>query len=244
MSPPTSIDGTDITGATIDGQDVQEITVDGDVVFSAGPKAIGHWPGDEGSGSVLADNIGNNDFTLNGPNWITESSFTANTGIEINNNTAIATTQQPSEFTWIIRARPGNLGSFSPYNRTIISHGGQPVIAYQAQGGPNSEELFFSTNQGVLSTFFSQSTFEFNTWIFAARVSNAEISFKMFDDTKTEVVDLSASGGSATYDSSTTILGDDGSGSRHWIGSIDPNWYQFDFALSDSQLVNFINSNY
>jgi len=30
---PTSIDGTDITGATIDGTDVQEITVDGDVVF-------------------------------------------------------------------------------------------------------------------------------------------------------------------------------------------------------------------
>ena len=31
--PPTSIDGTDITGATIDGQEVQEITVDGQVVF-------------------------------------------------------------------------------------------------------------------------------------------------------------------------------------------------------------------
>ena len=37
MIPPTSIDGTDITGATIDGTDVQEITVDGDVVFSGGP---------------------------------------------------------------------------------------------------------------------------------------------------------------------------------------------------------------
>ena len=37
MIPPTSIDGTDISGATIDGQDVEEITVDGDVVFSAGP---------------------------------------------------------------------------------------------------------------------------------------------------------------------------------------------------------------
>jgi len=37
MIPPTSIDGTDITGATIDGTDVQEITVDGDVVFSPGP---------------------------------------------------------------------------------------------------------------------------------------------------------------------------------------------------------------
>ena len=36
MIPPTSIDGSDITGATIDDTDVQEITVDGDVVFSAG----------------------------------------------------------------------------------------------------------------------------------------------------------------------------------------------------------------
>jgi len=35
--PPTSIDGTDITGATIDGQEVQEITVDGQTVFTAGP---------------------------------------------------------------------------------------------------------------------------------------------------------------------------------------------------------------
>jgi len=37
MIPPTSIDGTDITGATIDGTDVQEITVDGQTVFTAGP---------------------------------------------------------------------------------------------------------------------------------------------------------------------------------------------------------------
>jgi len=34
---PTSIDGTDITGATIDGQDVEEITVDGNTVFTAAP---------------------------------------------------------------------------------------------------------------------------------------------------------------------------------------------------------------
>jgi len=34
---PTSIDGTDITGATIDGTDVTEITVDGDTVFTAVP---------------------------------------------------------------------------------------------------------------------------------------------------------------------------------------------------------------
>jgi hypothetical protein len=37
---PTSIDGTDITGATIDGTDVQEITVDGDTVFSAAADVV------------------------------------------------------------------------------------------------------------------------------------------------------------------------------------------------------------
>jgi len=36
---PTSIDGTDITGATIDGTDVTEITVDGVPVFTAFPPA-------------------------------------------------------------------------------------------------------------------------------------------------------------------------------------------------------------
>jgi hypothetical protein len=40
--PPTSIDGTDITGATIDGQDVQEITVDGQTVFTATQLPIAH----------------------------------------------------------------------------------------------------------------------------------------------------------------------------------------------------------
>jgi len=40
MMPPTSIDGTDITGATIDGTEVQEITVDGQTVFSAAPDVV------------------------------------------------------------------------------------------------------------------------------------------------------------------------------------------------------------
>jgi len=65
MSPPISIDGTDITGATIDGTDVQEITVDGDVVFSAGPtlpvaysNLIGWWPFDSATyGGSNADDV-------------------------------------------------------------------------------------------------------------------------------------------------------------------------------------------
>jgi len=53
MTPPISIDGTDITGATIDGTDVQEITVDGDVVFSGGPTIIDNFEAN------LYGNIGN-----------------------------------------------------------------------------------------------------------------------------------------------------------------------------------------
>jgi len=55
MMPPTSIDGTDITGATIDGTDVTEITVDGDTVFSAQTlpvrfsDMVGWWPMDAAS---------------------------------------------------------------------------------------------------------------------------------------------------------------------------------------------------
>jgi len=50
---PTSIDGTDITGATIDGTDVQEITVDGDVVFSAV----------QGLNNYIFDDFNDNDLT-------------------------------------------------------------------------------------------------------------------------------------------------------------------------------------
>jgi hypothetical protein len=65
MMPPTSIDGTDITGATIDGQDVQEITVDGQTVFEAVsiPNSVihhynpanftaGNWPDEVGTSDM------------------------------------------------------------------------------------------------------------------------------------------------------------------------------------------------
>jgi len=65
MMPPTSIDGTDITGATIDGTDVQEITVDGQTVFSAGPGGVAsgvpikaHYPITESSGTTISDVTG------------------------------------------------------------------------------------------------------------------------------------------------------------------------------------------
>jgi len=71
MIPPTSIDGTDITGATIDGTDVQEITVDGQTVFtSAPPSLVSHYEFE----NDLTDSVGNNDLTNNGNGQFTSSS--------------------------------------------------------------------------------------------------------------------------------------------------------------------------
>jgi len=69
---PTSIDGTDITGATIDGTDVQEITVDGQTVFSAGPvipdegdlHARYDWT--QASGTSSVSDLSGNGFDLTG----------------------------------------------------------------------------------------------------------------------------------------------------------------------------------
>jgi len=76
---PTSIDGTDITGATIDGSDVQEITVDGDVVFSAGPdfpsSVVNRWPFDEGSGSTVTDVIGGDNGSITGATWVSDNTY-------------------------------------------------------------------------------------------------------------------------------------------------------------------------
>jgi len=63
---PTSIDGTDITGATIDGQDVEEITVDGQTVFLS---AFSHF--DDFDSNTLSDyeiydggTVDDSDFTI------------------------------------------------------------------------------------------------------------------------------------------------------------------------------------
>jgi len=73
MIPPTSIDGTDITGATIDSTDVQEITVDGDVVFSAAPPVlpsslVARYTFDDAdvSSTTVFDVVGSNDGTIKG----------------------------------------------------------------------------------------------------------------------------------------------------------------------------------
>ena len=98
MIPPTSIDGTDITGATIDGTDVQEITVDGNVVFSSG------------FNNYISDDFNDNDLTRPRTGQV-DGSYTAQDGTLYNdarirpdwNTSAISTTNSGQ-----LQIGPGN----------------------------------------------------------------------------------------------------------------------------------------
>jgi len=87
---PTSIDGTDITGATIDGTDVQEITVDGDTVFSAvvdgfapSGTVLAQYRIDTTSGATVADVTGNEfGFDVVGASLVTDSDLIDDTGLD------------------------------------------------------------------------------------------------------------------------------------------------------------------
>jgi len=83
MSPPTNIDGTEITGASIDGQDVQEITVDGQTVFSAIPDSVltQYRYEDDGDTTTAIDSVGTNDATINGSTY-TATAAVGNFGID------------------------------------------------------------------------------------------------------------------------------------------------------------------
>jgi len=85
---PTSIDGTDITGATIDGTDVTEITLDGDTVFTAAPPlpsgTILHVDANQESLSNNASVSQISDFSGSG-NDLTANSGTANFETNVRN---------------------------------------------------------------------------------------------------------------------------------------------------------------
>jgi len=72
---PTSIDGTDITGATIDGTDVTEITIDGQNVFTAGPQNVfEHF--EAGNVNDWTDRFANISITSNAINGSFSGEFT------------------------------------------------------------------------------------------------------------------------------------------------------------------------
>jgi len=149
---PTSIDGTDITGATIDGTDVQEITVDGDTVFSAAPSnlpvaysnLIAWYPFDSATyGGSNADDVtailgGSGDDTayngtVDGANYqvtggVTDINAGANSGaFEFDgSNDRIEVTHDPgldqNVFTWMAWTNPDSVFSDFLWNKSDGTH--------------------------------------------------------------------------------------------------------------------------
>jgi len=242
MTPPISIDGTDITGATIDGTDVQEITVDGDTVFTAGPdvpaNTVGYWPGDEGSGTILGDKVGTNDLNISGPSWISDSDFKGGKGLDFgssrdDSNEVTGTTLTPSEFSWFIRVNLDEITSAtSPADRNVLSYNDNPRLVVQSDG-----DVLIRGGPTILIFTISLS----GTVTIVVRLDSSSYDLDVFDDTGSSLGSDTDSGFSMTYDSSTVSLGQ-GTGGRDWQGNMDPNWMQLDKRVSDSTMNNIIST--
>jgi len=245
MIPPTSIDGTDITGATIDGTDVQEITVDGDTVFSAGPNipanTVGYWPGTEGSGTVLGDIVGNNDLTINGPTWVSDPDFEGGVGLDFGPNfddgfTVNGTTPTPSAFTWFVRVNVDEFTSGGRANRVIIYYDERPQLLLTR----GADRVIFTTNSGTID----QTTPTFTgTITVVARIDSTSQDLDVFDDSGTNLLNATRAGGTPSYDTSTVQMGLS-FGPRNWEGTMDPSWIMIDQRVSDTTMNNIISSNF
>jgi len=138
---PTSIDGTDITGATIDGTDVTEITVDGQTVFTAVPSNpvadanLVHWIPFRGTPTDIKGNMGT--LVTNGGNPTIQPSggvndpYTGGDGdnsgyLELDGNDSLATSSSgvfindDNDLTTMVWVKPDSTGS----SQTIVNGNG------------------------------------------------------------------------------------------------------------------------
>jgi len=170
--PPTSIDGTDITGATIDGTKVQEITVDGDTVFIAGPPdtALDHrWP--HSGGTDLTDAIGSLDGSLNGSSFQSDANAVDDT-VLFHNGSSDFVSFGSGVFDFVAG------GSFTATGYVNIDNFGstQTILGQDTGGGQFS---VFVTPGGNLrgqiqeNNTFSSLTFNTGQWHFWAVRLNA-----------------------------------------------------------------------
>jgi len=184
MIPPTSIDGTDITGATIDGTDVQEITVDGQTVFSAvgdafAPNPLVQYPMDEGSGSTISDAFAQEpDGTFSGPTFISDSDLVGGFGVDFDgsndeiNLTNPAYLQTPFTVTILVTVELDSIANDQTFFNLIsdsglvvalgtsVSNNGELATRNQSGSVSLSGALSISTKHRVGAVYKSSSTSE------------------------------------------------------------------------------------
>jgi len=246
---PTSIDGTDITGATIDGTDVQEITVDGQTVFSATPpipsSAIHHWKIDEGSGTTVADSVGSADGTINGATWDTgtyvggayldfdgsnddvDTTTLGNFGSNMFSEFAVALTFKTTQNEGVF------LSAGTQFNSYFAVHIGSANLTGNIDG---SIGFFLADDSGNQSRAGTDSTFNDGTnhRVVVQKASNGNANdFEFFVDTNSE--SFTVQGNDISSDNFSNLganlkFGDRGDDNSRYDGLLD------DVIITDSKL--------
>jgi len=259
---PTSIDGTDITGATIDGTEVQEITVDGDTVFTAGPSLpvaysnlIAWYPFDSAEyGGSNADDVtgilgGSGDDTAydGTPNSITYDASAGVTDLNAGANSGAY------EF-FGVRPDSIDIGSISsqivpPLTVTLwgqktgsnndyfmFDHRGTRLFIGEGHRGTNGFEaqVFDGSPQVVTSGINTQ-----NKWFHFALTLSSSNTLEFYVDAVSQgsVSSSGISGGTAV----TTIGSQSGDTGRNFLGYIDDVRF-YNTVLSASQITNIYNN--
>jgi len=178
MTPPISIDGTDITGATIDGTDVQEITVDGQTVFIEGipqpSSGVSYWTLDNAdtSGSTAIDVWGSNDGTINGPTtaqggandqYTTNESYDfdgSNDGVNVPHDNSLNVGTELSVAAFV---NPNTLsGNVPVVTKTNFNDSGKGEWFFGSE--TSGQVIFFLANGNGQEKFDSASTISTSVW--------------------------------------------------------------------------------
>jgi len=159
--PPTSIDGTDITGATIDGQEVQEITVDGDTVFTAGPEipdsevdyfersSLVHYSGQTGSYNTTTDESTQGNRSLTSTNTFGDIIIFSELGDGLPNYP-----KRGDKILYDFKNRDGNERALFSFFREDTSRFGNGYIIV---GNSIANEIVIKEDGGQSETIFSGS---------------------------------------------------------------------------------------
>jgi len=244
MIPPTSIDGTDITGATIDGTDVQEITVDGQTVFSAGPDltdVIYRWKMDEGTGTTVNDSVGSlNGSLVGGPTWVTDANSVGGAHLDFdgsNDRVDFGSVTNEPQMTAAMWINFDNLDGYFFY----WSLNGSAGTGMDLHVNPELEfDLMSDTNNDVRSL----ST---GVWyhIGFAYFSNADVEVTVYDsDSETETTHDFSSIGDGSIDNGSRdfyLMEDAFGGSNNVDGKMD-DVIVADKGLSRSRIRDFRNA--
>jgi len=217
-------------------QTTSNVSVDGGSFSLASAildSVIGYWPGDEGVGGTLDDNIGTADISLNGPTWVQESSFAGGYAISYEaDDSASGNLEQPSSWTWMTRVKADNLSSSSPFYRTVIAHDLTPFVVYDV----NNELWRFEDDNGSQADVpESMYNVESSVRILCVRVDSNEALLEVYDESQSLVGSSSIGNPDTSYDGGTTYFGVWNDATRNWDGKIDPKLYQADSYLTDAE---------